>query len=297
MTESELLQRLKQYEFYHSIPLTEQVRTEGWAAIRPLTDMTLRNLRMLDLRGKRVLDIGCRDGLFCFEAEKLGASEVIGIDNDPSVAAREFLIPYFRSRVQMHELNVYDLRPQTFGKFDVVIFPGVLYHLRYPFWAIKLVRDVLTDNGILVLETATFVDDNRQPLLFCPVGAESPYEPTSCTFFNVKALTDTLFSIGLTVRRVECLNNAHLRQESLGVKQRLLAALAAPAAKNQPIIDRTTLIAEMTPETIEPRVLAYWEGTHRTHTEEQALVNPVPPELLRETFSAGSPTAPSPLLG
>src|SRR5262249_7329636 len=150
-----------------------------------------------------VLDIGCRDGLFSFEAEKMGAAEVIGIDNDPSVAAIRFLIPYFKSKVQMHELNVYDLLPTTFGKFDVVIFSGVLYHLRYPFWGLKLVRDVVKDGGTLLLETAVYVDDNKYPLLFCPVGAESPYEPTSCTFFNTKALTDTLYSLGLTVRKID----------------------------------------------------------------------------------------------
>ena len=265
MTECEVLERMKQYVFYHTIPLTEQIQTEGWTTIRPLTDMTLRNLRMLDLRGKRVLDIGCRDGLFSFEAEKLGAAEVIGIDNDPSIAAREFLIPFFRSRVKMHELNLFDLRPETFGKFDVVIFPGVLYHLRYPIWALKLVRDVLNDDGMLVLETATFVDDNQLPLLYCPIGAASPYEPTSCTFFNLKALKDTLFSLGLTVRRVECIANFHLALEAQGVKERLLAALE-PAPAKKPVVDRATLICEMTPETIDPNVAAYWDGTHRFHS-------------------------------
>jgi SAM-dependent methyltransferase len=227
--------------------------------------MTRRNMQMLDLRGKRVLDIGCRDGLFCFEAEKLGATEVIGIDNDPSRAAQEFLIPYFRSRVRLVELNVYDLRPETFGKFDVVIFPGVLYHLRYPIWALKLVRDVLADDGILVLETATFVDDNRHALLFCPVGADSPYEPTSCTFFNLKALTDTLASLGLAVRRVECLANHHRTYKSAGVKERLLAALDAPPKKS--VVDRATLICEMTADTIDPYLTAYWDGTHHFHTQ------------------------------
>jgi tRNA (mo5U34)-methyltransferase len=43
------------------------------------------------VRGKRVIDIGCRDGMFSFEAERMGAAEVTGIDNDLSTAAVEFL--------------------------------------------------------------------------------------------------------------------------------------------------------------------------------------------------------------
>src|SRR5207248_2277403 len=160
----------KGYAFYHTIQLTENIRTNGWEVIRPTTDMTLRLLRTLDVKGKRVLDIGCRDGLFCFEAERMGAGEIIGIDNDPSIPAREFLIPCLNSKVRMYELNLFDLRPETFGRFDVVIFPGVLYHLRYPFWALKLVRDVMAEGGTLVLETAVYADDNRLPLLLCPVG-------------------------------------------------------------------------------------------------------------------------------
>jgi 2-polyprenyl-3-methyl-5-hydroxy-6-metoxy-1,4-benzoquinol methylase len=265
MLESEILERMKPYVFYHTIQLTDQVRTEGWEIIRPTVEMIRRNLHTLDLRGKRVLDIGCRDGLFCFEAERMGAAEVIGIDNDPSVAAREFLIPFFRSQVKMHELNLYDLMPGTFGKFDVVIFPGVLYHLRYPFWALKLVRDVLKNNGVLVLETATLADDNQLPLLYCPVGAESPYEPTSCTFYNIKALRDTLYSLGLTVRRVDCLCNYHLAAELMSIKERLLSALEGPGKK--PMVDRTTLIADMTPESMDPNVTKYWDGTHRLHSD------------------------------
>jgi SAM-dependent methyltransferase len=271
MVNCELLGRMKKYQFYHTIRLTDDLQTEGWPVVRTLTDMTLRHLRTLDLRGKRVLDIGCRDGLFSFEAEKLGAAEVIGIDNDPSVAAREFLIPYLRSRVRMEELNVYDLRPETFGRFDVVIFPGVLYHLRYPIWALKLVRDVVADDGVLVLETAVLEDDNRLPLLYCPVGAESPYEPTSCTFFNLKALKDTLASLGLTARRVECLNPTSSSPPPLkGVKAWVKAALGRtppPEPPKGPVINRATLVCARTPESADPQVTAYWDGAHRIHSQ------------------------------
>ncbi|MBV9124251.1 MAG: DUF1698 domain-containing protein [Planctomycetes bacterium] len=264
MTESEIIQRMKGYAFYHTIQLTENVWTDGWEVVRPTTELTLRLLRTLDLQGKRVLDIGCRDGLFCFEAERLGAAEVIGIDNDPSIPAREFLIPCLRSKARLEELNLYDLRPETFGQFDVVIFPGVLYHLRYPFWALKLVRDVLAESGTLVLETAVYADNNRLPLLLCPVGQESPYEPTSCTFYNIKALKDTLHSLGLTVRRVETLHHSY----PVVKEAPFCSDQAAPVP-----LDRAALIADLTPEILDGQTTAYWESTHRMHSQCQRGAN------------------------
>jgi SAM-dependent methyltransferase len=267
MNEHEIRQRLGKYSFYHTIRLTERVSTAGMPEAIELVNLTLPILHELDLRGKRVLDIGCRDGLFCFEAERMGAREVIGIDNDPSPGALEFLIPFFESKVKMHELNVYDLRPATFGIFDVVLFPGVLYHLRHPFWALKQIAGVLRDGGLLLLETAVLVDDNRHAMLFCPVGADSPYEPTSCTFFNTKGLVDTLRSFGLPMMTFRYLENAHMR--------------AAPS-DGRVVVDRVAMVCQSAPWVIDKSVARYWFGTHRIHSAQHEDIyasehNPNPP--------------------
>jgi SAM-dependent methyltransferase len=258
MTEAEILERVKKYTFYHTLQLTEQLATPGWEAVRGLVGMTLRNLRALEFRGKRVLDVGCRDCAFAFEAEGLGAAEIIGIDDQPSAAAREFLIPFFKSKVRVVGMDLLELRPETFGKFDVVIFPDVLYRLRHPFWALQLVRDVLRDDGHLVLETAVFVDDNKLPLLFCPTGAESSYEQGGCTFYNTKGLMDTLYSLGLTVQRVEYLNNLHLRvRPPASLKEVVHVTLGAAGRKPAPVIDRAAFVCQMTPNLFTSRGAAY----------------------------------------
>src|SRR5207249_4521134 len=136
----------------------------------------------------------------------------------------EFLIRTLKSRARILPFDLFDLRPETFGRFDVVIFPGVLYHLRYPFWALKLIRDVLADDGVMVLETAVLADDNRHALLYCPTGGESPYEPTSVTFFNRKGLHDTLESMQFRVGFWRCLMN--------------LTSPPAAALPDKPPIDR-----------------------------------------------------------
>ena len=174
MDVNEIRRRLADYPWYHIIEIAEGLKTPGLEACVYGQQKVLRAIRNLDFRDKRVLDIGCRDGLYSFEAEKRGANRVVGIDNDLSRGAVELLIPSLRSRVEMHEMNVIDLTPAAFGSFDVVFFAGVLYHLRYPFYCLKKVSDVLKDGGTLVLETAVFADANRHALLYCPTGKENP---------------------------------------------------------------------------------------------------------------------------
>jgi SAM-dependent methyltransferase len=145
--------------------------------------------------------------LFSFAAETMGAAEVVGIDNDLSKPATEFLIPFFKSKVRMLEQNLYDLKSQQLGLFEVILFPGVLYHLRYPFWGLKILRDMLKPNGELLIETPIWRGDPNNAMLFCPIGEDSPYEPTSCTFFNEKGLIDTLLSLAFDVIGGEYLND------------------------------------------------------------------------------------------
>src|SRR5215471_17164223 len=206
MDNQAIQEQLSKYNFYHVIKLNDELSTPGIREYMTVQNNVLKALQSMDIQGKKVLDIGCRDGLFCFESEKLGAKEVIGIDNDLSKAATEFLIPYFHSKVRMFEMNVYDLKPDTFGQFDVIIFAGVLYHLRYPFWALKCIRDVMTEHGKMILETAIVEAYHQHAILYCPIGHESPYEATSPTFFNIKGLCDTLYTLGISVHSIDSLS-------------------------------------------------------------------------------------------
>ena len=203
---SKLQEQMEKYKFYHIIEVEKGIFTPGIQEFVPAQQMVLRAMRTLPIKGRRVLDIGCRDGLFSFEAERLGAAEVIAIDNNLSEAATEFLIPHLQSRVQMQELNLYDLTPERFGHFDVVIFAGVLYHLRYPNWGLKKIIDVMKDDGHLLIETGIYCGMDRYAILYCPIENESPYEGGSISFFNIKGLSDTLRTLGVSVRQVQTLN-------------------------------------------------------------------------------------------
>lgn len=114
-----------------------------------------------DLHGARALDIGCNAGFYTFELARRGA-DVVSIDIDEHYlrqarwAAEEFGLS---ERVELHRMGVYDLAALEAGPFDVILFLGVLYHLRHPLLALDTVA-ALT-GGTLVVQTLTKPGDDR----------------------------------------------------------------------------------------------------------------------------------------
>jgi SAM-dependent methyltransferase len=200
MVESTVREAIRRFSWYHRIEVQPGVVTPGIQELLPIQRPIMNELRRHDLSNKRVLDVGCRDGLFSFEAEKMNAAEVVAIDNDPSRGAVELLAPFFRSKVKFQEVNLYDFVSNE--KFDFIIFAGVLYHLRFPFVALRQISQVLRLQGILLLETAVWATPSSIPALYCPAPNESPYEPTSVTFFNNAGLIANLTAFGFS--QIEC---------------------------------------------------------------------------------------------
>ena len=105
-----------------------------------------------DLSGLRILDIGCAEGYFSFEAEKRGAREVIAIDSSPDSVRRFNIVKSARqSSATAYLCSVYDLDRKKFGTFDLVLFYGVFYHLKHPQLALEKIADVCT--GQLLFQT------------------------------------------------------------------------------------------------------------------------------------------------
>jgi len=253
---------LPKYKWYHRIEIAEGVATRPiWDEMgQPHDDLWAgieREQAKISLQGKDVLDVGCRDGLFSFAAERAGARRVLGIDNDVSRGATDLLIPYFRSSIEMRELNLYDLTPASHGSFDVVLCYGVLYHLRYPFLGLRKLVDVLHESGNLLIETA-IVSDRRfsdEPVLYCPVD-DSPYEWTSCSFFSVKGLEVTLDSIGMVLDRTVALR----------LPSELLTETASGSA---PLVARQFFAFHKDSSVAKPS--DYWEGKHDLNTRAMSV--------------------------
>ena len=106
----------------------------------------------ISLHGMRVLDIGAWNGCFSFECEERRAREVIALSlEDPAVTGFNRLKQVLDSKVQYVNGSVYTLSPQQLGMFNVILFLGVLYHLRYPLLAVDRIRSV--SSGEVFVET------------------------------------------------------------------------------------------------------------------------------------------------
>jgi len=134
--------------WYHKVELLPGLWTPGYADTPVLLDR-LHLPKRFD--SKTVLDIGAAEGFFSFDAERRGG-QVTAIDRLTAEASgfgdvRRFI----GSKAEHHYASVYDLNPVDFGTFDVVLFLGVFYHLRYPLLALDILREICTE--LLVVET------------------------------------------------------------------------------------------------------------------------------------------------
>ena len=94
-----------------------------------------------DLSGKTVLDIGCNAGFYSLEMKRRGAARVLGIDTDEHYLRQaRFAAQIEGAEIEFRRLPVWDVAAIA-EKFDLVIFMGVLYHLRHPLLALDLIHE------------------------------------------------------------------------------------------------------------------------------------------------------------
>lgn len=164
-------------EFYHSLDLPGHgVVGSGWD-FRGGAD---RYLGGIDLRGKRVLDVGPATGFFSFHMERQGA-EVTAYEIDEDIALD--VVPYARGTERAAEVleanrrvrnsfwyahrllgssvkvvtgDVYRI-PDAIGRFDAAIVGSLLLHLRDPLAALAGVAR-LVDETLVVAEPVGIVD-------------------------------------------------------------------------------------------------------------------------------------------
>ena len=63
------------------------------------------------------------------------------------------------SRVDYRRFDMYDLTPERIGKFDIVLFMGVLYHLKHPLLALERVCALAT--GFAAVESFILREEHR----------------------------------------------------------------------------------------------------------------------------------------
>lgn len=173
--------------WWHSIDLGQGVVTPGFKSVAALKH-EVEALRLPDLQGKTVLDIGAYDGFFSFEAERRGAARVVALDHYAWAIDLPKAIAYWRdcnergipfdpeaeesklhfetlpgmlayntahraldSKVETVVEDFMETDPDQLGTFDVVLFLGVLYHMQHPL--LSLQRVAALTRGMAVIET------------------------------------------------------------------------------------------------------------------------------------------------
>ena len=192
MNAQQLQDRVRELEpWFHNVHLpaddggTVQTRPDGpfgdfprfkWNEIAPHLDA--------DLSGQRVLDIGCNAGFYTIELARRGA-DVTAIDLSDHYLTQAKLaveVSGVGDKVTFHKTQVYDLARQVgpAWEFDLILFMGVFYHLRYPLLGLDVVRSKLKVGGRMVFQTLTMPGGDE------PAGAT---DTTNATFQTRDRLT------------------------------------------------------------------------------------------------------------
>jgi len=230
-------------EWHHSIDLG--------GLVTPGHEVTAEKLAMVHLPqsfdGRTVLDIGAWDGFYSFEAERRGASRVVALDYNswkasegfPSKAGFELARRALGSNVEDVFLDVMELTPDKVGTFDVVLFLGVLYHLRHPLLALERVASVCDD--LLILETHVARMPMMRPAMAFYPGDELDWDATNWWGPNealvIAMLRDVGFSDVAVVRsRSPAVSLARSAKRLRDARRRHYASAATYATSDRLVI-------------------------------------------------------------
>ena len=143
--------------------------------------------------GRKILDVGCAAGFFLSALGSVWDKWGIEICSEMANYARD------KFGVKVIEGEIIDLSADV-GEFDVITMWDVLDHMRDPFTTIRLVREKLAPDGLLVL---TIGDCEA---LFAKVLGKRWYlliPPTHVYYFSKRTITLLLEGNGFTVEKIE----------------------------------------------------------------------------------------------
>jgi len=223
-------------EWFHSIELAPGVVTPGRHSPAELAQQW-NCLGLGDLTGRSVLDIGAYDGYYSFRAEQAGSQRVVAQDHyvwsadlvacmaawrasttaggaplppaettshwDPVglPGKRPFDLAHraLGSRVEAVVADLMAMDVASLGTFDVVLFLGVLYHLKDPLGALERVARLTAPGGVALIQTmATEIAGVPTPAWEHFPGQELNNDPSNWWAPNAVALVGACRAMGFT---------------------------------------------------------------------------------------------------
>lgn len=198
--DAELRSEIDRVRWFHSVDFGGGVRASGQKPLEILraeADLIFA----VDMTRKTVLDVGAWDGFFSLEAMRRGAKRVLATDwhawGGPgwgTKAGFDLVKQTLAPSIEEMEADIPDLKPETVGRFSVVLFLGVLYHLQHPLLTIQQLADLTQDH--LVLETQMdMLDVDRPAAAFYP-WRELSHDNTNWWGPNVPCVAGMLGNAG-----------------------------------------------------------------------------------------------------
>ena len=202
-TPQELQAQADTFGWYHTIDLGNGVVTKGISVQETSAGV------IPDVSGRSVLDIGAWDGKFSFAAERAGASRVVALDHyawgvdfvargaywaeciangtlpDQSRDETDFWRPdlpgqrgfnfakaALDSKVEPVVGDFQKVDLDELGVFDVVLYLGVLYHMKEPLTCLERLRAVTKEVAVIETEAVHIQGFDREVLMQFHAGSD-----------------------------------------------------------------------------------------------------------------------------
>ncbi|WGF90839.1 TIGR04290 family methyltransferase [Marinivivus vitaminiproducens] len=129
-----------------------------------------------DLAGAAVLDIGCNAGFYALEMKRRGASHVVAIDSDDRYLAQAQLAAETMGlTIDLRRMSVYEVGSLA-RRFDLVLFMGVLYHLRHPLLALDLLHEHAVGDRLIVQSMLRGIEAHSPVAENYPFDTSEPFD-------------------------------------------------------------------------------------------------------------------------
>ena len=150
--------------WYHGIEFADGEVVSGRFGKRLPPNYTLFGvfhfLKYLDVTNMDCLDVGTVDGLVAFILKAYGARTVTATDIHERATFKYALEKTGLEIDYIHPASISDILLKNGGKrYDLVVFAGILYHAIDPIGYIYKCRELVKNNGILLLETSYIHND------------------------------------------------------------------------------------------------------------------------------------------
>jgi len=120
---------------------------------------------LMNLKGKRILDIGCNSGYYMFRMLKSNPELILGIDPVPRLLQQFLFLNHFAQVPNIHyELFGHEQLHHFKKFFNVVFSMGIIYHCKNPIQHLQDIHDAMAPNGQLILETMAIPGDGDYAL-------------------------------------------------------------------------------------------------------------------------------------